>query len=77
MSHKLNATLVAAALFAAPFVVLWAAGALEPRALPVAALLGAVAVALAAYLASAVALVPRRRFTAASSATARPALGGC
>jgi hypothetical protein len=79
MSTKLPiaTVLTGVSLFAAPFVVLAAAGALEARAVPVAALLGLFVVGLAAYLASAASLFERRHSERPQALGARPALGGC
>ncbi len=79
MSTKLSLTriLTAGSLFASPFALLAATGALEARAISVAALLGTFVVALAAYLASAVSLVQRERRTDGQTRGARAALGGC
>ena len=65
----------AAALLVAPLAVFAAAGQLEPTSAPVALLLGAFLVALAAYAASAVSLFGRssRREVSGASADAAPA----
>ncbi len=79
MSTKLSPTsiLISVSLFASPFVLLAGAGALEGRAIAVAALLGAFVVALAVYLASAVSLVQREPRMQRQTLGARAALGGC